>query len=142
MGVLTDLVMADEQEANRIAESHYPLGEYPGIDIKGIDSVKLNVLHGILTSKTFEELLPQYDPIAEASEEGPWVFLLPHELVELLSLLDDVEVKEVAMKWGGTEEFQLAGWDQPAVIEVLKAIADLARRSVSEKKHLFAWMSL
>jgi hypothetical protein len=73
MGVLTDLILADEHEGKRIAESHYSLDEYSGIDVKGIDSVKLSTLHGILTGKTFEELFPQYDPVTEASEEGPWV---------------------------------------------------------------------
>jgi hypothetical protein len=142
MGVLTDLIMADEGDAEKIVESHYPLGEYPGVDIKGIDSVKLNTFHGILTGKSFEELLPQYSPVAEASEEGPWVFMLPVELVERLSQLDDTSVEETAVKWGTTEEFTLAGWDQSAIVTVLGEIVNLARRATSEGKRLFAWMSL
>ncbi len=39
MGVLTNLVIADESNANRLVSSHFPLGKFTGIDIKGVDPV-------------------------------------------------------------------------------------------------------
>jgi hypothetical protein len=68
--------------------------------------------------------------------------MLPVELVERLSQLDDTSVEETAVKWGTTEEFTLAGWDQSAIVTVLGEIVNLARRATSEGKRLFAWMSL
>ena len=142
MGVLTDLVIADEDDANRIAHSQYPLGEFTGIDIKGIDSVKLTTLHSILSGMPFEDLLAQYKPVIEASEDGPWVFLLPNDIVERLANLDESGITNISDQWGITEEFQLDRWSQNDVTTVLNDIVNLTRQASAQGKHVFAWMSL
>jgi hypothetical protein len=142
MGVLTDLVIADEGDAMSIANSQYPLGQFSGIDIKGVDSVKLTKLHSFLSGTTFKELLIQYDPVAEASEDGPWVFILPTDLVDRLASLDEAGIASIATKWGNTEEFRLDKWSQSAVSDVLNRIANLARQASAQHKCIFAWMSL
>jgi hypothetical protein len=142
MGLLTDLVIANEADATNIANSHYPLDDFTGIDIKGVDSVKLTTLHSILSGEEFKDLLAQYNPIASASDDGPWVFVLPADLVARLANLDEAELADTAAKWGNTEEFQLDGWSQSNVTDVLRGIAHLARQASDQGKHIFAWMSL
>lgn len=41
MGVLTDLVIADPSEAERIGSSDCPSKDFGGLDARGIDPVKL-----------------------------------------------------------------------------------------------------
>jgi hypothetical protein len=142
MGVLTDLVIGNEEDATTIANLHYPLGEFTGIDIKGVDTVKLTTLHSILSAEAFKDLLAQYNPIASASEDGPWVFVLPADLVARLAGLDDTEITDTAARWGNTEEFQLDGWSQTNVTDVLRGMAHLARQASAQEKRIFVWMSL
>jgi hypothetical protein len=142
MGVLTDLVIAEEHDAAHIATSKYPLGEFTGIAIKGVNSVKLATLHSILSGMPFKDLLVHYAPVAEASEEGPWVFLLPTDLVGKLANLSEAEIVNIAAQWGNTKEFQLDKWSQTDVAAVLGNIANLARKASAQEKRVLAWMSL
>ena len=91
MGVLSDLVLASESDVERIGESRVPSQDFPGIDVKGIDTIKLGTLHSFLTGKDFDSLLPEYDPVLSVSEEGPWVFRVPGELAAALANLPDAE---------------------------------------------------
>ena len=142
MGMLTDFVIAEENDSNRIANSQYLLDEFTGIDIKGVDPVKLATLHSILSDRSFKDLLAQYNPVAEASEDGPWVFLLPNDVVQRLANLDEQQITEVASQWGKTEEFQLDRWSQNDVTAVLNNIVALTRQASVQGKRVFAWMSL
>jgi hypothetical protein len=45
MGLLTDLVLANEADAPKIAASLRPTNIYPGLEMKGVDVVKLTTLH-------------------------------------------------------------------------------------------------
>src|SRR5687767_4372724 len=137
MGVLSDLVVAPEGHADLILAEGNPSRAFGGIDIKGIDTVKFGTLHSILTGRSFEELLPEYDPVATASEEGPWVFRIPPELVSLLAGLQGPEKDRVARQWASTEEFELSGWDATEVAEALDSIGGLARQSVEAGAGLF-----
>lgn len=142
MGVLTDLVIANEDDAMQIANSQHPLGEFTGIDMKGVDSVKLTMLHSILSGQSWKDLLSQYDPVAEASEDGPWVFLLPTELVHSLAGLDEPGIMNIADQWAKTEEFRLDNWSLEDVTAALRDIANLARQASDQGKRVLAWMSL
>jgi len=142
MGVLTDLVIADESDSARIANSQYPLGEFTGIDVKGVDLVKLTTLYSILAGAPFKDVLPQYTQAAEASEDGPWVFLLSTDFVDKLANLGESEIVDIAGRWAKTEEFQLDGWSQNDVTVVLSDIAKLARQASAQNKRVLAWMCL
>lgn len=142
MGILTDLLIADEDDATQIANSQYPLGEFTGIDLKGIDSVKLTMLHSILSGVSWEDLQSQYIPIAEGSDDGPWVFLLPKDLIDNLTKLDQSGVIQIGSQWGKTEEFQLDKWKQEDVITILQKIVQLARQAANQGKRIFMRMSL
>lgn len=142
MGVLSDLVMAPSSEAERVAQAQVPPQEFEGIDIKGIDPVKLGTLHSILTGQSFDELLELYDPVVTVSDEGPWVTLVPAELVTRLAALDEAGRTEVAQQWANTEEFLLEGWDESDVASVLDSISSLAEKAVTSEQALFLWMCL
>ena len=142
MGVLSDLVAAPATDADRVATSVNPAAELGGIDIKGIDSVKFGTLHAILTGRSFEDLLPEYDPVVTVSEEGPWLFRLPTELVVRLASLAGGDERAVVSRWAATEEFALDGWSASDVARALDEIVALARKGLDAGHSLFLWMSL
>lgn len=139
MGVLSDLVVATEGDALRIARTTNPAATFGGIDIKGIDSVKFGTLQAILTGSTFEELLHLYEPVCE-SDEGPWVFRIPAAFVAKLAVLEGIPLERTAIQWAQTEE--LEGWDTSAVVQALHAICEFARRAAGSGQALFLWMCL
>ena len=91
MGVLSDLVIAPAGAAAAICRSTTPARDFGGVDIKGIDTIKLSLLHAQLTGEDVDSLLPAYDPIVSASDDGPWVFMLPVAFVQRLATLGGTE---------------------------------------------------
>jgi hypothetical protein len=142
MGVLSDLVVAPENDAERVANAEAPSQAFGGIDIKGIDSVKFGTLHSIVVGRPFEELLPDYEPVVTVSDEGPWVFRIPSGLVSRLAAISETERAGLAKRWARTEEFSLDGWADSDVSEALDAISTLARRAMASGQALFLWMCL
>jgi hypothetical protein len=142
MGVLSDLVVVPADEAERVAQAEVPSQTFGGIDIKGVDSVKFGTLHSILTGQSFEELLPLYEPVVTVSDDGPWVFQIPPDLVTRLAALDDAGMAGVARQWAATEEFVLVGWAEGEVASVVSAISSLSKRAIESGQALFLWMSL
>ena len=142
MGVLSDLVVAAAGDAERIGRSQSPAAEFGGIDIKGIDSVKLGTLHAILTGRSFKDLLPEYQPVIAVSDEGPWVFRIPSDLVTRLTSLAGDDKQVALAKWAATEEFELDRWSTTAVAETFDEIVSLARKAEEVGHALFLWMCL
>jgi len=142
MGVLSDLVVAPVEEAERVAHAQVPSQEFNGIDIKGIDTVRFETLHSLLTGQAFDDLLPLYEPVVTVSDEGPWVFQIPQDLVALLAGFDDARKSEVARQWAKTEEFALDRWTEREVASALDSISTLAKKAIEPDQALFLWMSL
>jgi hypothetical protein len=142
MGVLSDLVVARADEAERVSEAVAPSQTFEGIDIKGVDSVKFSRLHSILVGRSVRELMPLYQPVVIVSEEGPWVFQIPQDLVARLAALDDVSRTDVSRRWALAEEFVLDRWGEDDVASALSSISSLAKRAFDSERALFLWMSL
>jgi hypothetical protein len=143
MGVLTDFVIADPSDAERVGESSYSSKDFGGLEAKGIDQVKLGTLYGILTGAPFNPSFMGDDEslLYLASDAGPLVQLVPPDLVGRLASLDDSELTRVAEKWAETEEFALSRWSPETVEHWLTDLAAIARKTVAEGKSLLMWSS-
>lgn len=143
MGVLTDLVLADESEAEAICKSMGPLQSWPGIDAKGIDHIKLGMLLSILTGEPYRDsFIDECVLLAEEPEDGPWVYRVPEQLVGLLADLDGDRLTQTATAWSKIEEFVLDGWSPPEVGSVLAELHRIAREARAQGKSLLMWVCL
>lgn len=142
MGVLSNLVVAPEGDAQKVARTDVPSQTLGGIDIKGIDTIKFCQLHAMLTGKSYDDLISGYDAVAEESEDGPWVFRVPPELVSRLAGLQAHELPQIAKKWAAIEEFTADGWTEADVSNALTSIANLSKKALSPGQALFLWMCL
>ncbi len=142
--VRTGLVIADESEARAVADDAAPLRRWTGIDAEDVDQVRLATLWTLLAGREFrDELVREFVPLHEVSEEGPWVFRVPDPLVELLAELDDARAAaRIAPAWAGTEELELDGWDAESVTPLLDGLRSLARGALAEKRSMLMWVSL
>jgi hypothetical protein len=145
MGVLTDFVVAATSEAQRVGESHCPSRDFNGIEAKGIDPVKLSTLYAILTERPVDPAFMDGDScLYSRSDEGPWVLLVPADLVQRVAKLSAKEVSATASDWSKTDEFspKHGRWPPEVIEQWLEELARLCRQAVAEEKALLMWMSL
>ena len=140
MGVLTDLVMADEHQAGAVAEAEVPIEKFPGVDLKGVGTIQFMTLQSLLTGKPVDDLYNEYEPVSVASDDGPWVHLLPNELTSALSRQNDDQLAQLAARWAATEEFE--DWTEDEVRDVLRTFARFAGEAQAKGKRVFAWICL
>jgi hypothetical protein len=144
MGLLTDFVVADLADAQRVGESVSPGHTFGGIAVIGIDGVRLGALYTVLsgtpyTTEFVANFMGDQSFVYAASEDGPWVQLVPHDLTRRIAALDGTELPRVAARWAQTED--VAGSPQ-VLAEFLEDLAGLARQAVASGKELLLWVCL
>jgi hypothetical protein len=140
MGVETGVVVADSVDAKRLGDDPF---SFKGVDAKGIDQTRMGTLYAILTRT-------EYDPSFllsfeyEASEDGPWVQIIPELMVALLAKMSPDELKSTGDAWFQTEEFdsKYSRWKREEVAIFLSQLRQLANQAITESKTLFMWMCL
>lgn len=140
MGVLTDLVIANTDKAENVAHSIAPLNEWRGIDAKGHSQITLGTLLCILRGDDYgETVLEEFPLLAQASEDGAWVFAVPQDLVTALHQSDDAQIPTIVTEWLKSEEMQNANYN---VENFLRDLKNLVTEAVSQQKSVLMWMCL
>jgi len=141
MGVLTDIVVADDTEAPAVAAAAVPSERWPGIDMKGVDEFMLALLWAELSHQASgPELETAFTALHAASEEGPWVSRVPKPFVRLLAQSDDTAAASAARALLAHAEFET--WELHEVREVVDGLRALAREAVRTGKSLILWVCL
>ena len=139
MGILTNIVAAEEDEYVAIGESLRPLEEWSGIERRGIDTAKIATLHCLLTGEEFDLAISAYEPV-HVGGEGAVVLRLADEVTERLATLDEEALELVAGELAATEDFEMEQWDPEEVLALVLDLADLARLADAQGQVLFVWM--
>jgi len=139
VGILTNIVAAEEDEAGEVGESLRPVDQWSGIERRGIDTAKVATLHCLLTGDEFEEAAGRYEPVYVAAE-GAIVLRLADEVLERLATLDEEALEFVAEELAATEEYEMEQWDAGDVQALVMELADLARLADSQGQVLLVWM--
>ncbi len=139
MGILTNIVAAEEDEYEAIGESLRPLEEWSGIERRGIDTAKIATLHCLLTGDELDMALGAYEPVYVGGE-GAIVLRLADAVTERLATLDEEALELVAGELAATEEYEVEQWDADDVLAMVMDLADLARLADSQGQVLFVWM--
>lgn len=139
MGILTNIVAADEDEFESIGESVRPMDEWSGIERRNIDTAKIATLHCLLTGDEFELAVSVYAPVYTAGE-GALVLRVADEVLEKLATLDEDALERVAEELAATEEFEMEQWAAEDVQVLVMDLAELARLAESQGQALFVWM--
>jgi hypothetical protein len=137
MGSAADLILAADDEGPAIVASDYALGSFRGINVDGLDPLKLAALHAVLAGKEFSNLLGEYQPIAEASPNGPWLVKFPGELVRLLADIPPEDHASAAAKWATSDQLQEDGWPADVAEPFLARVVHFAQNAGYEGKEVF-----
>jgi len=139
LGILTNIVAAEEDEIAAIGESLRPVDEWSGLERRGIDTAKIATLHCLLTGDEFEEAIGAYEPVYVA-DEGAVVLRIADDVMERLATLDEDALELVAEELAATEEYELEQWEAEDVQALVMELADLARLAESQGQVMFVWM--
>jgi hypothetical protein len=135
-----DLLLAAPSDAPSIVASDYPLGVFKGVNVDGLDPLKLAALHAIFTHGPLNEKLRDYQPVAQASPQGPWLVRLPDDLIESLGKISPPDQPGVAATWASTEQAQEDGWSDQDADDYLGRLVPFAQTAAFEGKALFLWV--
>ena len=142
MGVLTDLIIADKSDAEIVANSIGPTEEWKGFDAKGHNEITLGHLLCILRGEEFDETVwDEFPLLAQATEDGPWVFDLPDDLTVKLSQLNEDEIPAVVSEWLADND-DMKGFDNNYAESFIREFKLLAAESINEQKPILMWMCL
>jgi hypothetical protein len=140
MGILTQIVAAEEDEVESIGESLQPVDEWSGVTLREVSIAKLAALHCILTGDLLDDALIHCEPIYVSAAEGALVIRIAAEAAERLAGIDEDALDAIATELAATEEFERSGWDDAEIVDMLADLADLARLAESQGQELFAWL--
>jgi len=147
VGVLTDYFIArDDRDA---ARAHKSTGGPKGL---GFETAQWKTIDPVVTLATLDEVVTGRDAlewirsgapdsrIAGSDGDEHWVFrVYDHHRAVLESIRDD-QIKDVARRWGATEE--LADWEPQDVEEILRDLVRLSRIARETGQGLYCWVSL
>lgn len=139
MGILTNIVAAEEDEFAAIGESPHPVEEWSGLERRDIDTAKIATLHCLLTGDELEQALYAYEPLY-VGVEGAMVLRLADEVVDKLATLDEGALEQVGGELAATEEFEMEQWDADEVQDMVLELAELAQLAQSQEQSLFVWI--
>lgn len=139
MNILTNIIAADEDELEAVAESEHPVEEWSGIERRGIDTGKIVMLHCLLTGDEFDLAAGAYEPVY-VDDEGAVVLRMSDAATEKLANLDEEFLETIAEELAATEEFEKEDWDFEEVQSLVMDLADLARLADSQGQVLFVWI--
>jgi hypothetical protein len=147
MGVQTQVLIADPDEAQAMADTECPAVDREGFTFGGFDRVQLCTLLSILKTGApeaeFDRYLDRIKVISASSAEWPVVSVVPAELVaEVCAVagLEGEEFEALAAAWATTEEFE--GWSPPDVRQLLRELGHLAESASLQDKCLLLWQIL
>lgn len=141
MGILSELIIGNEGDGERILAAPQPSETFESIDLGGLTTIEMETLKLIIEGTSLDEFVGDFDDeVLDGGEDGPWVLALPLDFVNDLATLEANRVTNVATQWAATEELE---GTTPAILrEQIAAMVTHAKRAVELKKRLFLWFSL
>jgi hypothetical protein len=140
MGILVNIVSADEEDIEAIGESQHPVGEWDGIEARDLDKAKIITLHCLLTGDGIEDAVYAYEPVYYLGDDGPIILRIPAEVTQRLASFDEGALEVVGEELAATEEFEISGYPAEEIQSLVAELAALARLAESQEQSLFIWM--
>jgi hypothetical protein len=148
MGILQDYFAAesDEQAATVGQSGPAGAGELDRVEDTGIDPVvQLTKLAGLLTGRDYADLKNderQGRSLGDRSTYEYGVLTVPDAVQAALAAAGDARLREVAVPWSQTEEFNWDSRSPEALGDLLVELAALAGRAHERGQRLYCWWSL
>lgn len=142
MGILTDFIIAKEEEKEDILKTEIPSLKWDCLQLKGIDTIKLETLYNIINSKApYSKIGYDFKLMEGCSDAGPWLFKIPEIMTKSLSEIKASKIENHASIWIKTEELG-ASYEKDVASEVIIFLREHARKTIALNSVLYLWISL
>ncbi len=167
MGVLYDYFRASDSAtvaqacASTGCRSPLTAGQFPGLDLKGIDdAVTLGKLVALIRGVDWDPHLVDSAAVCPPAQTmptesaawaalgedsqwltGPWVNELAMDVRDTIGTVADEEIPELGAAWSRIEEFN-GSVDADDCAEGVRMIVDLARDAMRHDEMLYVWICL
>jgi hypothetical protein len=138
--MISTLIVAPISSAQIIASSGVQKGA-DAANAGGLDSAAFLSLHSSALGVPWEPLLPAYDPVAQGSRNGPWVFAIPDVVRDHLSQLSERQSNVLAQSWAQCQELQDDEVSSDDAEEILSKTTQLAKIAKTRNVSLLLWLS-
>lgn len=140
MGVLTDILIASEDDA-RIGAERVKVDTPDRLDLKGVDLIAFSCLYSILGSREPDgSAVDEFEQVYEGKDGEEWIWRFPREFTEWLLLQEPADTRRCAEAWSNTEEME--GLSPEGCAEIIGWLIYLAQRADVQGKQMYCWMSL
>jgi len=141
-GIFAGLFVAEPAHVEAWSMEGLTPADWPAVEFKRLDSVKLGTLESILTDRDYDDIDQERELglVRNAGDEGPWISDVRQELVDSLTTLTPELAASTAAKWADTDELKVTPTDVPRAEDIadlttaLMEMADLARRRGAGKR--------
>ena len=124
--------------------------DWPALEFKRLDPVKLGSLEAILTGRTYADIVAEERTqlVRTGGPDGPWITAVGPAVTNALAVLTPDGVAAAARAWADTDEFKVRPSDPPRPRDVgdltalLAEMAELANRSLRDGQPLYLLMGL
>jgi len=145
--MLIDLIAATAEEAEAIMSTPGHANVWPTLEARTVDQIKLASLAFILEGKPPENeavtaYVKGFRKLANGGEEGPWIDLVPSDLVEGLALLSDDQIAAAAKAWASTEAAKRDRWNAKDVEPLLRELSAFAGSARAQQREVLLWACL
>ena len=140
MGIVSNIVAAEEDEIEAVGESLSPVAQWSGVELRDLDTGKIAMLHSLLTGDLFDDALAHYEPVYVSEAEGALVLRLADEVTQRLAELEEEAIEQIALELAATEEFESEAWDEDTIAALLADLSELARLADSQDQLLLVWI--
>jgi hypothetical protein len=143
--MLIDLIAAPPQDADAIVSTSGHANVWPTLELNWVDRVQLATLAFILQGKPPEaEAVSAYERSFEnlvtASEDGPWIDLVPAELTQALAILSDDRIGTVAQTWAATAQARPHRREADDLATHLRELSAFAASALAQDRRLLLWV--
>lgn len=142
MGVLTNFVVANVEDAEAIGSSTAPTEEFFCVKANGLDPTKLGTLYAIASVSQYSaDFMKDPSHMLYTAASGVQIQLVPADLVISLCQIPDLGLPSVAKQWAATEGFKDSGWTADSVEDALKNFSEVCREALGEGKALMMYIA-
>lgn len=143
MAVLTDIIIAHPADALAIIAEWPTHKRWPALETSGIDWLVLSDLVLALRQPALSRSIDEQSPMVSVDEtDGPWLYLLPSDLRDLMASIGPVDMPAVAKAWANGAEAVNRGLTEDVAKSLLVEIQKLAVRARLENKPMLLWISM
>ena len=143
MGILTDFVIANDDEGDAIGKALRPADRWPTLEAKGVDPINLSTLYCAITGTNYSNSIQKSFQLAGGNQdEGPWIFKFPNNILESFASIQPANIQAVAEKWAATEELKMGRWSSTDAAEFIRLLHEHSQNALTKKACMFLWLSL